>query len=187
MLILSAGVSGQIIITGTIRDYHNQKILPFVSICADTTVFIRDKFALIPPETTNSNLDGQFNIIISRTKSANLTFSFMGYVSLTIKDINVDKNNPNLDLGNIYLPFRGQWIEGYRPPKGETKRQERHKQRREWRQEGIPNSSGFANDFVAPFQGKENIRMEYPLHGSNKNFRLQGECLKIDYEEFIKK
>jgi hypothetical protein len=186
-ILLSISVSGQLIITGIVKDYHNQEILPFVSINADTIFYNREKFTLLPPDTATTNLSGCFAIKIKNPKLVNLTFDFIGYVPLTIKSINVEAQNQYIDLGVIYLPFRGHWIEGYKPPKGDSNRQLNRKQRKEWRKSGIPNWGGYVDDFLEPYQGKQNIIIEYPLKGSNKNIQLKGERLIIDYEEFIKK
>lgn len=185
-ILLSTSVSGQLTITGVVKDYHNLEILPFVSINADTIFYNREKLTLVPPDTATTNLNGCFTLKITNPRLVNLTFDFIEYVPLTIKNISIEGQNQNLDLGIIYLPYRGQWIEGYRRPTSEAKSKTSRKQRREWRRSGIPNWGGFVDDFIEPFQGKENILIEYPLKGSKRHFQLRGERLVIEYEEFKK-
>jgi hypothetical protein len=187
LIFLSTTVSGQLTITGIVKDYHSREILPFISINADTIFYNREKLTLVTPDTATTNRNGSFRLKIKNPKLLNLTISFIGYVPLTIKNINVNEHNENLNLGDIYLPFRGQWTEGYRRPNGETYRKTSRKHLKEWRKSEMPNWGEFVDDFIKPYQGKENILIEYPLKGSNKHFQLKGERLIIDYEEFIKK
>jgi len=185
-ILLSISVSGQLIITGVVKDYHSQEILPFISINADTIPYNREKFTLLPPDTATTNLNGFFTLKIKNPKLVNLTFDFIGYVPLTIKNINLEGRNQNIDLGVIYLPFRGQWIESYKRPTGAERSKTSRKQRREWRKSGLPNWGGIVGDFLGPYKGKENLLIEYPDKGSNKHFQLREERLIIDYEEFKK-
>lgn len=186
LLLLSSICHGQIVITGTVKDYHSLERLPFVDINADSVVFNYKTFRFIPPDTTNTNLDGNFHIKIRNCDIVDLTFTHIGYVSLTITDITIDDRNQKLDLGDIYLPYRGQWVEGYRSAKGKKNRKTRKKERRAWRKHGVPNWGGFVNDFLEPFKESENAMIEYPYSGSKKQFQNQNEILVIYFGEFIK-
>jgi len=117
-----------------------------------------------------------------------LIVAFVGNVPLTIKNIEIE-NNGVIDLGNIYLPFRGQWVEGYKPPEGETKKEAR-KREKNWRKKNEPvpiNWAGFSPDFFDPYRDKDTIHLEYPLNGTLKEFQIKQESLIIDYKEFLKK
>jgi hypothetical protein len=189
LILSSLSVSGQIVINGNVKDYHSKETLQGILIYADTIDFYRDKCSLILLDSTHTNSNGYFNLKTNYTQSINLTFSFIGYVSLTIKNIDITEKNQTIELGDIYLPFRGQWIEGYKIPEGETKKEAR-KRRKEWEKNGglAPiNWAGYSNDFLDSFQGKDNAYIEYPISGSEKYFQRQDIHLIIDYKEFIRK
>ncbi len=187
LILLTNGGFGQTIITGRLRDYHTKEILSFVEINADTIPFNRQKFNLVSPDTTQTNSDGSFIIRLNNSEQVNLTFSFINYATLTIKNVKIENKNQRLDLGEVYLPSRGQWVEGYRKIKKGKDRSTIQKERKAWKKEGLPNCSGFVNDFLAPYERKQNALIEYPPSGSKKCFLIKNDTLIIDFEEFIKK
>jgi hypothetical protein len=176
LILFATGCLGQTIITGRLRDYHTKEILSFVLITEDSISFFKQRNDLLLAYTTYSDSNGSFMITLNGSGQANLTFSFVGYVSLTIKNIKIISNNKQLDLGDVYLPFRGDFYEGYRF-KGRLNR----------RKARTLNWSGLDNDFLAPFRGKETALIEYPPSGSKRLFRIKEDTLIIDFEEFIKK
>jgi hypothetical protein len=193
LCIFSVTLTGQITFKGTVRDYNDNEKIPYAIICADTTdsftglsEYSRGLHAL-KPDSTRTDLNGYFELTSYLPFSVNLTIGAVGYVNITIKNINLESEDQIIELGDIYLPFRGDPFEGFKPPKGDVKRKDRRKQRKNWRKYGMPNWNGYAGDFLVQFQGKQNTAIEYPLHGSHKNFELKGICLIIDYVEFTKK
>ena len=90
-------------------------------------------------------------------------------------------------MGVIYLPYRGQWFEGYRNIKEGKDRSTRQKEIKAWKKEGLPNCSGFVNDFLDPYQGKEYALIEYPPSSSKKYFLIKENALIINFEEFNEK
>ena len=105
---------------------------------------------------------------------------------LTISNIKIDKGNQEIILGDIYLPYRGTWSEGYQPPEGETKKEARKRQRK-WKKnnETLPiNWAGFTPDFFEPYAGMETIYLDYPPSGMEKEFQIKEENLIIEYSEF---
>jgi hypothetical protein len=184
--LLTTSVLGQFTITGIVKDYQDKEVLPLVSIKADTTFYYKEKLSLLTSVSTLTNDNGTFTLRFKNLRFVDLTFSFIGYVPLTIKNINVDEQNHNLDLGVVYLPYRGQWFEGYRKIKRGKDKSTIRKERKAWKKEGIPNYEGFTNDFLEPYQGNENALIEYPPSGSKKYFLIKNDTLIIDFEEFIK-
>lgn len=172
---------------GTLKSYEDGLVLPFANICIDTyDSFKGSSYYRYPPmEETNTNEKGNFSITTKLSGKVSLHALYIDYVTLTIKNIEIEKNKNVIDLGIIYLPYRGQWGEGYKPPKGKTKKEAR-KSRKDWRKEGLINCSGFSPDFFEPYKGMDTIYLEYPLNGTKKEFQIKGESLIIDYKEFIK-
>ncbi|MCF8369677.1 MAG: carboxypeptidase-like regulatory domain-containing protein [Bacteroidales bacterium] len=178
---------GQIEFRGTVKTYEDSLKIPFAIICVDTIDTFKGFSNRKPIDSTKSNAEGNFSIKTKYSEKLNLIVAFAGYVPLTIKNIEIE-NNRVIDLGNIYLPNRGQWIEGYKPPEGETKRETR-KKRKEWRKNNEPvpiNWAGFSPDFFESYKGMDMVYLEYPINGIVKEFQIKDESLIIDYKEFIK-
>ena len=188
VLLNSLIVTGQIVFKGKVKAYEDNQEIPFSLICIDTIETFKGFSIHKPINTTTANRNGDFSITTNYRKELNLIFTIIGYVPLTIKNIEIEKDKVEIDIGIVYLPFRGQWVEGYEPPKGETKKETR-KKRREWRKnnESFPiNWAGYSPDFFEPYKGMDTIYMEYPKSGLQKEFRIKNESLIIDYKEFMK-
>lgn len=188
VILNSLVVLGQNEFKGTVKTYEDSLELPFALICIDTIDTFKGFTVHIPIDSTNSDKQGNFSITTNYPEKLNLIISFMDYVPLTIKNIEIE-NNTVIDLGNIYLPNRGQLVEGYRPPEGETKTEAR-KREKKWKKsnELVPtNWAGFSPDFFDSYRDKDTIQLEYPLNGTLKKFQIKQESLIIDYKEFIKK
>ncbi|MCD4773317.1 MAG: carboxypeptidase-like regulatory domain-containing protein [Bacteroidales bacterium] len=188
ILLNSVFVTGQIVFKGKVKTYEDNQEIPFSLICIDTIETFKGFSIHKPIDTTITNRNGNFIITTNYRKELNLIFAYMGYVPLTVKNIEIEKNNREIDFGIIYLPHRGQWVEGYKPPEGETKKETR-KKLKEWRKNNEPvpiNWAGFSPDFFEPYKGMDTIYMEYPESGSQKEFQIKNESLIIDYKEFMK-
>ena len=188
ILLNSIIVQGQIEFKGTVKTYEDSLEIPFAIICIDTIDTFKGYSIHQPIDSTNTNWNGNFSIKTEYSGKLNLIIAFMGCVPLTIKNIEVKKNKKVIDFGDIYLPNRGQWVEGYNPPEGESKKEARQR-RKKWKKnkELVPiNWAGFSPDFFEPYKGMDTIYLEYPLNGMKREFQIKNESLIIDYKEFIK-
>ena len=96
IVLFSLIVSGQIVFTGTVRDYENKEVLPFALVCADTIDIFKGFSIHKPIDTTNANLNGDFVLETQYRKNINLIISFIGYIPLTISNIKIDKGNQEI-------------------------------------------------------------------------------------------
>ena len=180
-------VLGQIEFKGTVKTYEDSLEIPFAIICIDSIDTFKGFSLHKPIDSTNTNWKGNFTLTTNYSGKLNLIIVSMGCVPLTIKNIELG-NKMAFDFGNIYLPNRGQWFEGYKAPEGETKKETR-KKLKEWRKNNEPvpiNWAGFSPDFFEPYKGMDTIFLEYPISRTKKLFRIKDESLIIDYKEFIK-
>jgi hypothetical protein len=177
---------GQTTIKGQLKDYRTGAIISFVNISKDT---VAQKVLFSKPYEhylgSQADSNGNFKVEIYDTAFNDITFSFVGYYALSIRNISLNREEQTIDLGDVFLFSRGVWVEGYRPDKSKDIKT-RRMEKKAWQKDGIPNSGSFFGDSLGRYKGKNNILIEYPLHGSKKCFIKRGEMLVIDYVEFIK-
>lgn len=189
MILYSVTISGQIIIEGTVRDYRTKETRPYALICVDTIDTFVGTSIHKPICTTRAKEDGTFKIETKYRSKINILIVDYEHVSLTIKNVSQENKNQKIDLGDIYVPYRGLYAEGYKPPVGRT-RGETRKLTRNWRKNNEPaptNWAGYSNDFFESFKEMDSILLEYPKNGEKKEFQIKDETLIIRYEEFCKK
>ncbi|MDT0553158.1 outer membrane beta-barrel family protein [Urechidicola vernalis] len=91
-------------ISGTISDKDTSEIIPFA------TISLQQNGVALSIGTT-SNFNGNFNIENLKVGAYNVVISFLGYESITIKDVSISTQNLNVDLGAVKLTHASEALE----------------------------------------------------------------------------
>jgi hypothetical protein len=119
-LIQSIPLLSQYAITGIVKRYSSNRIVPFTAVFVDTICqsYYGGKQKLVGK--TTADINGKFRMDNIPVDKVNLILSYIGFETLMIENIKLEKDSI-LDIGVLELLVQGQDVIGHKPIQGNIK------------------------------------------------------------------